>query len=47
LLLLLMSLPAWIVVELFDVASAQALQKKKEPPRPERVIESSRWSAGA
>ncbi len=47
LLILLLSLPAWFVVELLDLATALALPKRKEPPRPERVIDSPRWSAGA
>ncbi|HEU5414674.1 MAG TPA: hypothetical protein VFW31_12985 [Candidatus Angelobacter sp.] len=47
LLILLLSLPAWFVVELIDLATALALPKRKEPPRTERVIEKTRWPAGA
>ncbi|HST79110.1 MAG TPA: hypothetical protein VLN58_11530 [Verrucomicrobiae bacterium] len=47
LLFLLLSLPAWFVVELIDLATAQAVRERKKPPQPERVIEPTRWSAGA
>jgi len=47
LLFLLVSLPAWFAVELIDLATAQAVRERKKPPQPERVVESTRWSAGA
>lgn len=47
LLFLLLSLPAWFVVELIDLATEQAMRERKKPTQPERVIESTRWSAGA
>jgi len=47
LLFLLVSLPAWFAVELIDLATAQAVRERKKPLQPERVVESTRWSAGA